>query len=194
MQGYKDIGLILTNAREERRLSIADVASVLHIRPRYIEALEDGNLEGLPGYPYVKGYLKRYAMYLALDKVEILRRFELVVEQAGGTSFFMPHSFSHEKHISRNFALASAGGCMLALFFWAFFIRIDQSPPPLIEPVPEKVTPVAVSPAPVHEPGNACMRAEAHLYPPCYWPVQAGQQSLMLALSLSQQSGFGAGY
>lgn len=172
MQGYRDIGLILMNAREERRLSITDVAKALHIRPRYIEALEEGNLEGLPEYAYVKGYLKRYAIYLALDKVEILRRFELVVEQAGDASFFKPHTFSLEKRVTPDFALISAAVLVLFLFIWALWLRPEQTTAQLVEQVPEKIMPAPEPPKPPIA-NNPCAREQERLYPPCYLELTA---------------------
>lgn len=180
-QGYKDIGQILANAREERRLSVVEVAEALHIRPRYIEALEDGKLDALPGYPYVTGYLKRYVVYLRLDKVEILRRFELVSERKGTSRLFLPHRFSLENKVPHG-VVGLAWIAMLLLFLiWAWWVRMDQTPPSLVDEVPEIQAPKAVS-AMLPEKGFTCMLPQKRVYPPCYWPKPIPQPSIMMQL------------
>ena len=74
------IGLLLKEAREEKNLTIADVAMETRIRQVYIKALEEGNLEEIPGKAYRIGFLKTYADFLELDVVEILRRLNLAQE------------------------------------------------------------------------------------------------------------------
>ncbi len=179
MQGYRDIGQILATAREERRLSIAEVAQALHIRPRYLVALEEGALEKLPGFPYAKGYLKRYAIYLSLDRVEMLRRFELVAQEAVATPLFMPHHFSLDKHIHLPLALLLAAAGFVVMMAWAWWFRPEHGSLSVVEPVPEKVMepPVAVS---VRSFASvACLRPQNGLYPPCYWPLPEPEPSMM---------------
>lgn len=154
-------------AREERSMSIGEVAGILHIRPRYIQALEEGRLESLPGFPYAKGYLKRYVAYLSLDRVEILRRFEMIAEARSGSSFFMPHHFSQEKHIDFRIATVATFGAVLLLIVW-MALRPAQSAPSLVDPVPEApaqheaAAPKQMAPLP-------CMNGEDRVYPPCHW-------------------------
>ncbi|MDX2072862.1 MAG: helix-turn-helix domain-containing protein [Alphaproteobacteria bacterium] len=180
MQNYKNIGELLARAREERRMSIAEVASVLHIRPRYLQAMEAGDMAAIPGAAYAKGYLTRYASYLALDRVEILRRFELVAQENAGSHFFMPHSFSHEKRIDLSSALKCALAAALMLLVWAVWVRPDYGAISLVDPLPEKVMtplPMRVSaPAPQKAP---CFQAQIGLYPPCYWPFPKAEPSIM---------------
>ena len=59
-------GAMLRRAREERRLSIEDVAQELRLAPRIVEALEADAYDRLPGPTYVRGYLRNYAQFLGL--------------------------------------------------------------------------------------------------------------------------------
>ncbi|WP_032112631.1 helix-turn-helix domain-containing protein [Candidatus Paracaedibacter symbiosus] len=68
------IGRLLRETREEKRLTIAEVAVETKIRQVYIKAIEEGALESLPGEIYKVGFIKSYASFLGLDTVEILRR------------------------------------------------------------------------------------------------------------------------
>ncbi len=61
------IGEYLSQSREARRLSIAEVSQELHIRAEYLEALEQNHWDKLPGEVYGQGFLRSYARYLNLD-------------------------------------------------------------------------------------------------------------------------------
>lgn len=61
------IGGELRAARLARREDLYDIADVLRIRPVYLEGLESGDLDVMPGRPYALGFLKSYADYLGLD-------------------------------------------------------------------------------------------------------------------------------
>jgi hypothetical protein len=62
-----DIGASLREARTRRALSLDDVTAGLHIRERYVTALEEERWELLPGEAYSKGFLRMYAEFLGLD-------------------------------------------------------------------------------------------------------------------------------
>ena len=62
-----NIGDILKEEREKRKLSIANVAFTTRINKKYIQALEDGNYLIIPSPVFAKGFLKAYAEFLDLD-------------------------------------------------------------------------------------------------------------------------------
>jgi hypothetical protein len=65
------IGQVLQAVREEKSLSLYDVAEALFIRRRVIEAIEGGQWEKLPHEVYVKGYVTQYATFLGvLGRIE----------------------------------------------------------------------------------------------------------------------------
>lgn len=70
------IGSLLRRTREGRRIAIADVAATLRIREAYLEAIETGAHERLPGPVYAVGFVRAYAEYLGLDGEEAARRFK----------------------------------------------------------------------------------------------------------------------
>jgi cytoskeleton protein RodZ len=74
-------GAGLRVARERVGWSIQEMASALHIRPQYIEALEAGRISDLPGNAYALNFLRTYAGALGLDPNETARRFR--AEAAG---------------------------------------------------------------------------------------------------------------
>ena len=68
------VGALLRQAREARQLSVGDVAQILKISYRQVEALEEGNWAALPGQTFVLGFVRNYARFLRLDGEALLRR------------------------------------------------------------------------------------------------------------------------
>lgn len=73
---YQRVGDVLRQAREEKGLSVEKAAAAIHIRAAQVRAIEDGNLEALPGITYATGFIRSYAAYLKLDSTEIVNRFK----------------------------------------------------------------------------------------------------------------------
>ena len=68
-------GDILRRERERQNLSIKDIEKATSIRALYIEAIENGENDKLPGQVYVKGFIKNYANFLNLDGEELVRQY-----------------------------------------------------------------------------------------------------------------------
>ena len=66
------VGESLKAAREERGLSIAEVAQSLKFAPRQIEALEQDRFDLLPGGTFVRGMVRSYARLLRLPPEPML--------------------------------------------------------------------------------------------------------------------------
>jgi cytoskeleton protein RodZ len=71
----------LRAARERVGWTLQELAAALRIRLPYLEALEGGRINELPGNAYALGFLRTYAGALGLDPNEIARRFK--AEAAG---------------------------------------------------------------------------------------------------------------
>ena len=74
--GAAELGEILRQARLARGRALADVAEELRIRRVYLEAIEDGRLNDLPGQVYVVGFLRAYGDCLGLDGADIVARYK----------------------------------------------------------------------------------------------------------------------
>lgn len=66
------VGARLKNRRTELGFSLADIAARTNIRRAYLEALEDGRYEALPGVAYQSGFLRNYAEVLGLEADSVL--------------------------------------------------------------------------------------------------------------------------
>src|SRR3954454_3747472 len=68
------VGEMLQNARERKGVDLFRAERDTKIRLKYLAALEDSDYNALPPLVYTKGFLRNYAIYLALDPEEILVR------------------------------------------------------------------------------------------------------------------------
>ena len=62
-----DISTVLRQQRERLGLSITDISRQLKIREPYLQAIEDGAFDQLPGQTYVTGFVRSYADFLGLN-------------------------------------------------------------------------------------------------------------------------------
>ena len=67
----KDIGNFLREKREAKGISLTEVEKDLKIRKKYLQNLEEGNIDIIPGKTYLVGYLRNYCKYLGIDEENI---------------------------------------------------------------------------------------------------------------------------
>jgi cytoskeletal protein RodZ len=73
------LGEKLRQAREERGISISEVAEQTRISAMYLELIENDDYRTLPGGIFNKGFVKSYAKYVGLDEQEALQDYARVV-------------------------------------------------------------------------------------------------------------------
>lgn len=66
------VGEILRSEREKKGLSIKDVELATSIRALYIQSIEQGDFQVVPGEVYLKGFIRNYANYLGLNGQEMV--------------------------------------------------------------------------------------------------------------------------
>ena len=70
------VGEMLRAAREAKKLELETVSQSIHIRAAQLKAIEDNNIESLPGMTYAVGFVRSYANFLGLNGAEIVHRFK----------------------------------------------------------------------------------------------------------------------
>ena len=70
------VGEILRRAREHYRQSLPDIERALRIKMPQIQAIEQGDVENLPGRVYAIGFVRSYAEYLGLDGDKMVMLFK----------------------------------------------------------------------------------------------------------------------
>jgi cytoskeleton protein RodZ len=68
----KEPGRSLARARQEKNLTLEEVAAQLHLSAHQIRLLEENDYEDLPEATYIKGYLRNYARLLNLDPITLI--------------------------------------------------------------------------------------------------------------------------
>ncbi|MBS0523142.1 MAG: helix-turn-helix domain-containing protein [Proteobacteria bacterium] len=68
---------MLRDQRIARELAIDDVAARLRIRSRYLEAIEQGRFDQLPGAAYIPAFLRAYANHIGLDADKVMTAYQL---------------------------------------------------------------------------------------------------------------------
>jgi len=67
----EEIGKFLRERREAKGISLIDAENDLKIRKKYLQAIEEGNINLIPGRTYLVGYLRNYSRYLGVDEENI---------------------------------------------------------------------------------------------------------------------------
>jgi cytoskeletal protein RodZ len=72
-----EIGAYLRYLRQDKALSIEDLAAKTLIPTRILRAIEEGDMHGLPEPVYVQGFIRRYADAIGMNGVEIANGFPM---------------------------------------------------------------------------------------------------------------------
>ena len=75
----EQIGLTLEEARRAQGLKISDVSQQLRISVDYLVKLELGAFDELPAPAYVRGFLRSYGQFVALDPATLVARYTALI-------------------------------------------------------------------------------------------------------------------
>lgn len=78
------IGPTLRDARNRRKLDLAEVEAAIKIRVRYLRAIENEEWDALPGGAYTRGFIRTYASYLGLDGDRLADDYRRAAAPPGG--------------------------------------------------------------------------------------------------------------
>ena len=66
------VGAALKAAREQRRLTLAQVSESTKVRIHYLQALENDDISAMPSAAQARGFLRLYADFLGLDLASLI--------------------------------------------------------------------------------------------------------------------------
>lgn len=75
-ESNESLGIYLKRSREEKNVSIEQVAYATRISLKMLRALEEDDHTALPASTFVRGYLQAYAKYVRLDTQDLLLRYQ----------------------------------------------------------------------------------------------------------------------
>lgn len=168
MAAYEQLGRKLRDARLEQKVELQTIAQKLHIRQTYLQSLEDGELEQLPGDAFVHGYISRYAAYLNLDPDKLLAEYRSIGSLPAGSLRYIPDSMREQQHPGWHLVVITL--CMTAILMLSWSVgrlheeRVEKA---VIQEVSEEPLP---RPQPRHVPCS-----ETPLWPPCYYVLEKPQ-------------------
>jgi cytoskeleton protein RodZ len=84
--GMATFGPLLRRTREQRGVTLDDVARETRLSKRYLVALEEEAIAKLPGGTYNRAYLKTYATFLALQPETLLRDYAVEADRQSAAS------------------------------------------------------------------------------------------------------------
>ncbi|MDR3438582.1 RodZ domain-containing protein [Telmatospirillum sp.] len=134
------VGVLLREARVARGQDVAFVADALRIRQAYLEAIEEGRFEDLPGSTYAVGFVRGYAEYLGLDSKEIIRRFHQENGEFNGRAELVFPSAVSEGSIPTGALLGFTLIAVAAAYgAWYWYQSRDASVASTAPPLPERL-------------------------------------------------------
>lgn len=71
-----ELGRRLKEAREAKGMSLSDVQETTKIQKRYLEGIEEGAYDIMPGKFYVRAFIKQYAEAVGLNAEELFEEFK----------------------------------------------------------------------------------------------------------------------
>ncbi len=137
---YDGIGAELRAARVRTGVELTDVAQKLRISRDYLEALELGRFDELPGDVYVFGFLRSYARFLQLDENIAIERYRS--EAAGprrDTRLEFPSAMDRGRMPTGRLLLAGLVVAILAYAGWFVLTSEERSTAERVTPVPERL-------------------------------------------------------
>ena len=86
----EDFGLLMKELREKAGFSIDEVSVATRISHSYVEALENGDFEKLPGVVFVKGFVKNLIKTYGVKDMDVIGKLDLVYRQKEREHFDSP--------------------------------------------------------------------------------------------------------
>jgi cytoskeleton protein RodZ len=141
----RSVGQLLRETRESYGSDIPRVASALRIRAAYLEAIEEGHYDRLPGPVYALGFVRAYAVHLGLDGEEAVRRFKLEAEGfEAQRDLSFPVPLTERSIPGGAMVLAAVILAVCAYGIWYYVSSTARPRPERVGPVPaELAKPVA---------------------------------------------------
>ena len=130
---------LLKTTRERTGQDLQTVAQVLRIRFVYLEAIEDGRYEDLPGKTYVVGFVRAYSEHLGLDAEEVVKQFKDEISGLEGKAELVFPSPVTEQSVPGG-AIILIGLIILGAAYggWYFLSSQDRSMAELVPDLPAK--------------------------------------------------------
>ena len=137
----ENIGRDLYQARQKKGEDLAHISRILKISKNYLEAIEESNIEALPGRTYVIGFVRSYADYLGLDPDNAVERLKAeIAGRDGGREPVVALSPPQERNLPKGgviFAVLLVLVLIYSLYY--LFVSAGRMTSQPVVPVPERL-------------------------------------------------------
>lgn len=116
-------GEMLRAARIQRGVGLEEISAAINVRVGQLRAIEEGDVDALPGMTYATGFVKSYAAHLKLNTAEIVQKFKAEQGVSSATApvqnLYMPEPLAEGPR--PNFFILGVAGffVFLVLAAWA---------------------------------------------------------------------------
>lgn len=129
------VGALLKATRTRMGQDLKQVSQALRIRQLFLQAIEDGRYEELPGPTYALGFVRSYSDFLGLDSEEVVRRFRAETSGSGLKNELVFPTPAAEKRLPSGALVAAA--LALCVVVYGGWYAISSSQRGTVESVPE---------------------------------------------------------
>lgn len=144
-QAAVSVGSKLKESRAKKSLTIEQVQKATKIHSTVLTALEEGRESELLTDTYMRSFLKKYAQFLGLNSVELLKEYFPVYPESPSANIPVhENAFSPETTITSKF-LYIAGRVVLAILFILLFIFVVGKAASLKRPKPAQARKAVIS-------------------------------------------------
>ncbi|NLY49484.1 MAG: helix-turn-helix domain-containing protein [Firmicutes bacterium] len=165
------IGDLLKETRLKQGITLEEVQEETKIRRYYLEALESGSVEAIPGEVYVRGFLRNYAQFLGLPAEELVARYTGTKPIAAESKVteWQRRPPAHKRHLAATprgttRGLATTVVLIAVLLVVAYLLLVGTPVQPPGQAADEP--PVNEEPAPPHtDPGPDTLSPGSVVYP-----------------------------
>lgn len=142
------VGEKLRRERLAMDLSIRDVAQQLRIQKSYLEALESGDFDNLPGLTYAIGYVRSYAQFVGLEQEPLIQSFKAEAKKLQEPTQLSFPSPAPEGKVPGG-ALLFVGVLLAAISYggWYYFSTSGTSVSDLAPAIPDRLAFLLEEPA-----------------------------------------------
>ena len=112
-------GRALIAARTEQKYNLEYVSDTLRIPQRYLQKIEAGEIDGLPGVAYYIGFMRSYAKLLGLDSDALVKEVsESFSEGDRNPEYHFVDSENEEKNRLGFYIMMGAGALLIIYIIW----------------------------------------------------------------------------
>lgn len=139
-----EFGAMICNARISHNYKLSEVADTLRIRQVYLQAIEDGDFDDLPGPTYAMGFVRTYSDYLGLDLDEVMQRYRSITGDNYTQTALGTPSLIVKAQLPTGFLLL-VGAILVVVAYsgWYYLMISDHSSNEVVTKLPQSISEAA---------------------------------------------------